>query len=136
MLAVLLYAVVPPIRYMESGLRRVPAQAIEAARSLGCSRHQLLWQVQLPLALPEIMLGLNQTIMMALYMVVVAALVGDVGLGQLVYQGVGTANFGEGAVAGLGIAIVAMIADGILQALSRRQAAARGLGVRQSNSQG
>lgn len=136
MLAVLLYAVVPPIRYMESGLRRVPAQAVEAARSLGCSRRQLLWQVQIPLALPEIMLGLNQTIMMALYMVVVAALVGDVGLGQLVYQGVGTANFGEGAVAGLGIALIAMIADGILQALSRRQAAARGLGLRQSNSQG
>ncbi|MGE4248912.1 MAG: ABC transporter permease [Parvibaculaceae bacterium] len=134
MLAVLLYAVVPPIRYMESGLRRVPAQSIEAARSLGCSRSQLLWQVRIPLALPEIMLGLNQTIMMSLYMVVVAALVGDVGLGQLVYQGVGTANFGEAALAGLGIALIAMIADGILQALSRRQAAARGLSASLFNS--
>jgi glycine betaine/proline transport system permease protein len=136
MLAVLLYAVVPPIRYMESGLRRVPAQSIEAARSLGCTPGQLLWQVKIPLALPEIMLGLNQTIMMALYMVVVAALVGDVGLGQLVYQGVGTANFGEGAGAGIGIALIAMIADGILQALSRRQAAARGLNARLSNDKG
>lgn len=126
MLAVVLYAIVPPIRYMENGLRGVPAQSIEAARALGCSRRQLLWQVQIPLAMPEIMLGLNQTIVMALYMVVVAALVGDVGLGQLVYQGVGTASFGEGAIAGLGIAIIAMIADGILQSWSRRQAAARG----------
>lgn len=134
MLAVLLYSVVPPIRYMESGLRRVPAQSIEVARSLGCSPSQLLWQVRIPLALPEIMLGLNQTIMMSLYMVVVAALVGDVGLGQLVYQGVGTANFGEAALAGLGIALIAMTADGILQALSRRQAAARGLSASLFNS--
>src|SRR6185503_10945238 len=92
LIAIVMYAVVPSIRYTEHGIRSVPASAVEAARSMGTTRAQLLWQVQLPLALPEIMLGLNQTIMMALAMVVVAALVGAQGLGQDVMVALNQAN--------------------------------------------
>ena len=82
LVSIVLYATVPSIRYTELGIRNVPAEAVEAARSFGTTRRQLLVQVQLPMALPEIMLGLNQTIMMGLAMVVVAALVGAKGLGS------------------------------------------------------
>ena len=74
-LAIIAYAIVPSIRYTEHGLRHVPPDIIEAAQSMGCTRRQILWQVELPFAVPEIMLGLNQTIMFALAMLVIAALV-------------------------------------------------------------
>jgi glycine betaine/proline transport system permease protein len=127
LLAIVMYAIVPPIRYMENGIRTVPKESVEAGRAVGCSEFQLLWRVQLPLAAPVIMLGLNQTILMALYMLVVAALVGSLGLGQMVYAGVGNANFGDGAVAGLGIAFIAMIADKILQSLTKKRSYGRGV---------
>ncbi|MCH7795590.1 MAG: ABC transporter permease subunit, partial [Proteobacteria bacterium] len=104
LLAVIAYAIVPAIRYTEHGIRHVPAETVEAARAMGCTPRQLLWQVQLPLALPEIMLGLNQTIMLGLAMLVIAALVGTLGLGQMIYIALTAADFGKGAVAGLGIA--------------------------------
>ena len=116
MLAIAIYAIVPPIRYMEAGIRGVPRDVVEAARALGCSRLQLLRHVQLPLARAQIMLGLNQTIVMGLYMLVVAALVGSLGLGQLVYQGVGNADFGIGAAAGLAIAFIAILSDRLIRA--------------------
>ena len=117
LLAIMIYAIVPPIRYMEVGIRSVPGEVVEAARALGCSRWQLLRHVQLPLARPQILLGLNQTIVMALYMLVVAALVGSLGLGQLVYQGVGNADFGTGGAAGLAIAFIAILADRMIRSL-------------------
>jgi glycine betaine/proline transport system permease protein len=116
LIAIVMYAVVPSIRYTEHGIRSVPASTVEAARSMGTTRTQLLWQVQLPLALPEIMLGLNQTIMMALAMVVVAALVGAQGLGQDVMIALNQASTGKGLVAGLSIACIAIVADRIIQA--------------------
>jgi glycine betaine/proline transport system permease protein len=118
LIAMVMYAIVPSIRYTEHGIRTVPADVVEAARAMGTSRTQLLWQVQLPLALPEIMLGLNQTIMMALAMVVVAALVGAQGLGQEVMIALNQASTGKGIVSGLSIAFIAIIADRILQAWS------------------
>ena len=121
LLAIVLYAVVPAIRYTESGLRQVDPEVIEAAESMGCTRPQILWQVKMPLALPEIMLGLNQTIMFGLAMLVIAALVGTQGLGQLVYEGVTKANFGWGVISGGGIALIAMITDRIIQAWSARK---------------
>ena len=126
-LAIIAYAIVPSIRYTEHGLRHVPPDIIEAAQSMGCTRRQILWQVKLPFAVPEIMLGLNQTIMFALAMLVIAALVGTKGLGQSVYIALTNADFGLGLIAGLGMALIAMIADRIIQAWSTQKKAALGL---------
>jgi glycine betaine/proline transport system permease protein len=127
LIAVILYAIVPPIRYVEHGLRTVRSDVVEAARQIGCTPRQVLFEVKLPLALPVIMLGLNQTIMYGLAMLVIAALVGTQGLGQAVYLALGKANAGMGLVAGLSIALVAMVADRIIQSWSKRRAEALGL---------
>jgi glycine betaine/proline transport system permease protein len=127
MLAIIAYAIVPAIRYMEHGLRTVPPHVIEAARAIGCTESQILWQVRLPLALPQVMLGLNQTIMFAFAMLVITALIGTRDLGQMVFGSLTSANFGMGVIAGGSIALLAMVTDRTLQALSARQA--RRLGV-------
>jgi glycine betaine/proline transport system permease protein len=127
LIAIVMYAVVPSIRYTEHGLRTVPAEVVEAARAMGTTKSQLLWQVKLPLALPEIMLGLNQTIMMALAMVVVAALVGARGLGQEVMVALNQANTGKGLVSGLCIAVLAIVTDRIIQSWSASRKKALGL---------
>lgn len=127
LIAIVMYAIVPSIRYTEHGLRNVPAEVVEAARAMGTTRRQLLWQVKLPLALPEIMLGLNQTIMMALAMVVVAALVGARGLGQEVMVALNQANTGNGLVSGLSIAMLAIMTDRIIQSWSSARKRALGL---------
>jgi glycine betaine/proline transport system permease protein len=127
LIAIVMYAVVPSIRYTEHGLRTVPAEVVEAARAMGATRFQMLWQAKLPLALPEIMLGLNQTIMMALAMVVVAALVGARGLGQEVMVALNQANTGKGLVSGLCIAVLAIVTDRIIQSWSASRKEALGL---------
>ena len=127
LIAIVMYAVVPSIRFTEHGIRNVPPEVVEAARAMGTTRRQLLWQVQLPLALPEIMLGLNQTIMMALAMVVVAALVGARGLGQEVMIALNQANTGTGIVSGLAIAMLAIVTDRIIQSWSMARKKALGL---------
>ena len=119
LLAIIAYAIVPAIRYTEHGLRNLPKDVLEAAVCMGCTRQQLLWQVKLPLALPVIMLGLNQTIMYGIAMLVIAALVGTNGLGQQVYIGLGDGDFGIGIVAGIGMAIIAMVADRFTQNWSK-----------------
>ncbi len=124
LLAIIAYAFVPAIRYVEHGLRDLPEEVIEAATAMGCTSRQLLFHVKLPLALPVIMLGLNQTIMYAIAMLVIAALVGTSDLGQQVYIGLGDGDFGVGMTAGIGMAIIAMIADRMTQGWSagkRRQ---------------
>ncbi|MCY4453246.1 MAG: ABC transporter permease subunit [Immundisolibacterales bacterium] len=120
LLAIMAYAIVPAIRYAEHGLRNVPADVVEAATCFGCTRRQLLWRVKLPLAMPVMMLGLNQTIMFGIAMLVIAALVGTNGLGQQVYIGLSDGDFGVGIVAGVGMAFIAMIADRMTQAMSRK----------------
>jgi glycine betaine/proline transport system permease protein len=127
LLAIMLYAIVPSIRYTEHGIRNVRPDIVEAATAQGCTGRQILFQVQLPLALPEIMLGLNQTIMFGLAMLVIAALVGTKGLGQGVYIALGAGDVGKGFVAGLSMALIAMIADRITQAWSNRKKAELGL---------
>lgn len=127
LLAIVAYAVVPAIRYSEHGLRSLPRDVLEAAESMGCTRWQMLWQVKLPLALPVIMLGLNQTILYGISMLVIAAVVGTNGLGQQVYIGLGDGDFGVGIIAGIGMAIIAMIADRMTQAWSRSRQEAFGL---------
>lgn len=115
LLAIMAYAIVPAVRYAEHGLRNVSKESVEAAISMGSTRWQLLWSVKLPLALPVLMLGLNQTIMYGIAMLVIAALVGTSGLGQQVYIGLGDGDFGVGMVAGLAMAIIAITADRFLQ---------------------
>jgi len=116
MLAVVAYALAPAIRYADHGLRQVPEHLIEAGRAMGCSRIQLLLRVRLPTALPEIVLGINQTIMMALSMLVITALVGTRDLGQEVYIALTKADTGRGIVAGLAVAFIAIIADRLINA--------------------
>ncbi len=127
-LAVIAYAVAPAIRYTEHGLREVPFDIVEAAQAIGCANRHILFQVRLPLALPEIMLGLNQTINFALAMLVISALVGSQGLGQVIYIGLTSADFGTGIIAGLGMALIAMIGDRIIQSWSTERKAALGIG--------
>ncbi len=122
LLAIIAYAIVPMIRYTEYGLRSVPATMIDAGVSSGCSGWQLFWQVRLPLAIPQILIGINQTVLYALGMLVIAALVGTTGLGQAIYVALGVANAGAGMIAGLGMALIAMTVDRILQAVVRAQA--------------
>ena len=126
LLAIIAYSFVPAIRYAEHGLRNLPAEVLEAASAMGCTTRQLLWLVKMPLALPIIMLGLNQTIMYGIAMLVIAALVGTNGLGQRVYIGLGNGDFGMGMIAGLGMAIIAMIADRMTQAWSKKRQEAFG----------
>jgi glycine betaine/proline transport system permease protein len=129
LIAIVIYAIVPAIRYVEHGLRTVPLHALEAARQVGCTRRQILLEVKIPLAMPVIMLGLNQTIMYALSMLVIAALVGTRDLGQQIYLALAAADAGQGFVAGLSIALIAIGADRIIQAWSRKRRAALGLAV-------
>jgi len=118
MLAVIAYAIAPAIRYTDHGIRSVPHDLVEAATAVGCTRRQLLWKVQMPMALPEIMLGINQTIMMALSMLVITALVGTRELGQEVYIALTKADIGRGLVAGISVAFIAIIADRLIGAWS------------------
>ena len=94
---------------------------------MGATKWQLLWRVKIPLALPVMMLGFNQTIMSAIAMLVIAALVGTNGLEQIVYIGLSDGNFGIGNFAGLGMAIIAIIADRMTQAWSRTRREQLGL---------
>lgn len=109
--AVAAYAVAPAIRYTIHGLAGVPAPLLEAAAASGCTPRQQFLKVELPMAVPELLLGLNQTIMMGLAMVVITALVGTNDLGQEVYIALASVDPGRGIVAGLGVAFLAIILD-------------------------
>ncbi len=123
MLAVIVYAVTPVIRYTDHGIRQIAPDLIEASRQVGCTRNQVLRKVQIPLALPHIMLGINQTIMMALSMLVITALVGTRDLGQEVYIALTKADTGRGIIAGVCVAFIAIISDRMIGAwaLKRKQ---------------
>ncbi|MEX2630405.1 MAG: ABC transporter permease subunit [Tistlia sp.] len=127
MIAITLYALAPAVRYTDHGIRGVSPEIVEAARMSGCRPRQILWKVQFPLALPEIMLGVNQTIMMALSMLVITALVGTRDLGQEVYIALTRADIGHGLVAGLCVAFLAIVADRLIGAWSARRRQELGL---------
>lgn len=129
MIAVVAYAVAPAIRYTALGLRQVDPKLVEAGRAAGCTGWQLLAKIKLKLALPEIMLGLNQTIMLALSMLVITALVGTRDLGQEVYIALTKADTGRGLVAGLSVAFLAIIADRLISAGAARTRRRLGLGA-------
>ncbi len=130
LLAIIAYAIVPAIRYAEHGLRSLPSNVIEAATMIGATNRQMLWQVKIPLALPVMMLGLNQTIMYGIAMLVIAALVGTNGLEQIVYIGLSDGDFGVGIIAGIGMAIIAIITDRMTNAWSRKRQEDLGLSIK------
>lgn len=127
MVAVVAYSIAPVIRYTVHGLRSVDPRLIEAGIANGCTPWQILTKIRLKLAMPEMMLGLNQTIMLAISMLVITALVGTRDLGQEVYIALAKADTGRGIVAGLAIAFIAIIADRLLTAGSERVRARLGL---------
>ena len=123
----IIFALPPLVRLTSLGIRQVPEDLIEAARSFGASPRQLLFKVQLPLAMPTIMAGVNQTLMLALSMVVIASMIAVGGLGQMVLRGIGRLDMGLATVGGVGIVILAIILDRVTQALgqSRRDKSTR-----------
>jgi ABC-type proline/glycine betaine transport system permease subunit len=118
-LATIIYAVPPMIRLTALGIRHVDAELKEAAASFGLAGWQTLLWVELPLARPSIMAGMNQTIMLALSMVVVASMIGARGLGEEVLNGIQTLDVGRGLTAGLGIVALAIVLDRITQGFGR-----------------
>lgn len=119
-IAIILYAIVPVIRLTDLGIRLVDQDVIEAANAFGMNARQKLLKVQLPLALPNIMAGINQTIMMSLAMVVIASLVSAPGLGVNVLRGIRNLELGVGIVAGIGIVLLAVILDRVSKAALTR----------------
>jgi glycine betaine/proline transport system permease protein len=120
LLATVIYALPPVARLTELGLRTADTEAVEAATAFGATPGQKLRLVELPLALPSIMAGINQATMLALSMVVVASMIGARGLGEEVLLGIQRLDVGRGLTAGLGIVILAVVLDRITQAAARR----------------
>lgn len=120
LIATIVFAMPPVIRLTNLGIRQVNSEFIEAAVAFGSSRRQILWKVQFPLALPTIMAGLNQTIMLSLSMVVIAAIIGAGGLGLEVYAGLERLNIGQAFVGGIGIVLLAMVLDRVTQGLGEK----------------
>ncbi|MFG6582640.1 ABC transporter permease [Sulfitobacter sp. 1A12779] len=124
-IAIILYAIVPVVRLTDLGIRLVDKDVIEAADAFGMTNRQKLYKVQIPLALPNIMAGVNQTIMMSLAMVVIASLVSAPGLGVLVLRGIRSLELGVGLLSGLGIVLLAIILDRVTKAALARINAAQ-----------
>jgi glycine betaine/proline transport system permease protein len=119
-LATIVFALPPIIRLTSLGIRQVHPELVEAALAFGATPWQVLRKVQFPLAMPSVMAGLNQTIMMALSMVVIAALIGAGGLGNPVVQGLNTLEIGLATIGGLSIVLLAMVLDRITQGMSHK----------------
>jgi glycine betaine/proline transport system permease protein len=119
-LATIVFALPPIIRLTNLGIRQVHPELVEAALAFGATPWQVLRKVQFPLAMPSVMAGLNQTIMMALSMVVIAALIGAGGLGNPVVQGLNTLEIGLATIGGLSIVLLAMVLDRITQGISQK----------------
>ncbi|WP_035049427.1 glycine betaine/L-proline ABC transporter permease ProW, partial [Musicola paradisiaca] len=115
----IIFALPPIVRLTILGIRQVPADLVEAAESFGASPRQMLFKVKLPLAMPTIMAGVNQTLMLALSMVVIASMIAVGGLGQMVLRGIGRLDMGLASIGGVGIVVLAIILDRITQSLGR-----------------
>jgi len=128
LLATIVFAVPPVIRLTNLGIRQVDREVVEAFTAFGSTKRQLLFGVQIPLAMPTIMAGINQTTMMALSMVVIASMIGAGGLGYQVLQGIQRLEISRGLLAGLAIVFLAIIFDRIAQAYGKRMQAHLHLG--------
>ncbi len=120
-LATIIFAMPPIIRLTNLGIRQVHPELVEAAQAFGATEWQVLVRVQVPLAMPTILAGLNQTIMMALSMVVIAALIGAGGLGSPVILGLNTLDIGLAVTGGIGIVLIAMVLDRITQSMAQKK---------------
>ena len=119
--ATIIFAMPPVVRLTELGIRQVSHEVVEASYSFGATRWQLLFKVQLPLALPTILTGVNQTIMMSLSMVVIAAMISAGGLGEVVLKGITQMKIGLGFEGGVAVVILAIILDRITQSIAQRK---------------
>jgi len=126
-LAICAYAIVPMIRYSYHGLSHTPADLIESAIASGANSWQIMCEVRIPWAIPTLLLGLNQTILYAFSMLVIAALVGTTDLGQQIYLALGQGDVGLGVAAGASMAIMALIADRLVQGFANKKRLALGL---------
>jgi glycine betaine/proline transport system permease protein len=120
LITTVIFAIAAPIRLTHLGITTVPQQLIEAGEAFGATRRQLLWKVELPAAMPSIMAGLTQCIMLCLSMVVIAALIGANGLGKPVVRALNTVNISTGIEAGLAIVVLAIILDRVCRLGDRR----------------
>jgi glycine betaine/proline transport system permease protein len=127
LIATIIYAAPPLVRLTDLGIRMVDQDVMEAARAFGTTPRQRLLGVQIPLAMPTILAGVNQTTMMALAMVVIASMIGAGGLGYQVLQGIGRLEVSRGLFAGLGIVVLAIIFDRVSQAFGKQLQARIGL---------
>jgi len=114
------FATPPAVRLTNLGIRQVPYDVVEAAQAFGSTPWQLLTKVELPIALPTILAGVNQTIMLALSMAVIASMIGAPGLGTVVLSGISRVDVGMGLVGGLGIVVLAIILDRITEGLGNK----------------
>jgi glycine betaine/proline transport system permease protein len=115
------FSMPPAVRMTSLGIKQVPSDIVEAARAFGSTSWQMLTKVQLPIAIPTIMAGINQTIMLALSMAVIASMIGAPGLGSTVLAGISSVNVGLGLIGGLGIVVLAIILDRITQGLGNKK---------------
>lgn len=120
-IASVIFAVPPTIRLTNLGIRQVPFDLVEAADSFGSTPGQKLWKVQLPLAMPTLMAGINQTIMLSLSMVVIASMIGAQGIGADVYRAVTQLKIGEGFEAGIAVVILAILLDRLTQNIVKKK---------------
>ena len=125
LITTVIFAIAAPIRLTHLGITSVPQQLIEAGEAFGATKRQLLWKVELPAAMPTIMAGLTQCIMLCLSMVVIAALIGANGLGKPVVRALNTVNIPMGIEAGLAIVILAIILDRVCRVGDARGAGSR-----------
>ncbi|BBD39626.1 glycine/betaine ABC transporter permease [Aminobacter sp. Y103A] len=125
--AIIIYAMIPIVRYTIFGLRNVPQEIVEAGITSGCTQRQLLWNIRMPLAFPEIMLGINQTIMFALFMVIIAAFIGTKDIGQEIFRALTFNDAGKGLVLGLCVAFMGLTADQLITAWATRRKQQLGL---------
>lgn len=120
-LATVVFAMPPVVRLTALGIRQVNAEQVEAGQAFGCTSLQLLWKVQLPIALPTLMAGVNQTIMMALSMVIIASMVGAGGLGNDVLSSIQRLDIGLGFESGLSVVLLAIILDRLTESFGTRR---------------
>jgi glycine betaine/proline transport system permease protein len=120
-LATVVFAMPPVVRLTALGIRQVSSEQVEAGQAFGCTSMQLLWKVQLPIALPTLMAGVNQTIMMALSMVIIASMVGAGGLGNEVLSSIQRLDIGLGFESGLSVVLLAIILDRLTESFGVRQ---------------
>jgi glycine betaine/proline transport system permease protein len=118
-IATMIFSLPPSARLTTLGIQQVPEEVVEATRAFGATERQLLFKVQIPIALPTILAGVNQTIMLALSMVVIAAMIGAGGLGEQVLKGITQLRIGLGFESGLSVVILAMLLDRLTQSLRK-----------------